>query len=132
MLKGLTHQKLAPGAELTVQGADRSRVLKGLTHHKLAPGADLTVQGADRSRVLKGLTRHKLAPVAELTIHGDDDSIHFSYHSDILALPEQANFLEILLQRPGWGWNPGRRDFSRASQPIGLFERVEGDHCHIS
>ena len=33
--------------ELTVQGADRSRALKGLTHHKLAPGAELTVQGTD-------------------------------------------------------------------------------------
>ena len=46
--KGLTRHKLAPGAELTVQGADRSRALKGLTHHKLALGVGLTVQGADR------------------------------------------------------------------------------------
>ena len=36
-----------PGAELTVNEADRSRALKGLTHHKLAPGEELTFQGAD-------------------------------------------------------------------------------------
>ena len=32
---------------LTVQRADHSRALKGLTHQKLAPGAELTVQGTD-------------------------------------------------------------------------------------
>ena len=39
--------KLAPGAKLMVNEADRSRALKSLTHLKLAPGAKLTVQGAD-------------------------------------------------------------------------------------
>ena len=70
--KGVKKHKLAPGAELTVQGANHSRALKGSTHHKLAPGAELKVQGADLSRALKGSAHHKLAPGAELTVQRTD------------------------------------------------------------
>ena len=39
-------------AKLTVPKADRKKALKGLTHLKLAPGAELRAQGADRYKAL--------------------------------------------------------------------------------
>ena len=61
-------QKLAPGAELTVQGADGSRALKGLTHHKLAPGAEQTVRRSLRFKGAEGFNSPDGAEVFKLAL----------------------------------------------------------------